>query len=148
MPLTDTACIQLNQAVLSLANAYRSRMVRDGVVEKTGLTLPDRSTLMVLGQTAPTTARDLSLRMDINPGTISVYVQQLVEKGLVERTQDEADRRTWRLTLTDAGASAYRNTLAGAAEYTRGFLRALSNDEQKTLHGLLLRVAAELGYEW
>jgi DNA-binding MarR family transcriptional regulator len=148
MPLTDTACVQLNQAVFSLANAYRSRMVRDGVVEKTGLTLPDRSTLMVLGQTAPTTARDLSLRMDINPGTISVYVQQLVEKGLVDRAQDETDRRTWRLTLTDAGRAAYRDTLAGAAEYTRDFLRALSDDEQEALHGLLLRVATELGYEW
>jgi DNA-binding MarR family transcriptional regulator len=123
-------------------------MVRDGVIDRTGLTLPDRSTLMVLGQLEPTTARDLSARMDINPGTISVYVQQLVEKGLVERTQDASDRRTWQLSLTDAGRTAFRDTLTGAAEYTRSFLRSLSDDEQTTLYTLLLRVASDLGYEW
>jgi len=148
MPLSKKQCIQLNQAIFSLANAYRSRMLRDGVVEKTGLTLPHRSTLMVLGQTAPTTARDLSSRMDINPGTVSVYVQQLVEKGLAKRAQDETDRRTWWLSLTDAGQAAYRETVSGAAEYTRDFLRSLSGEEQGKLHELLLRIAADLGYEW
>jgi len=148
MTLSKDQCVQLNQSIFSLANAYRSRMIRDGVVETSGLTLPDRSTLMVLGQSAPTTARDLSARMDINPGTISVYVQRLVKRGLVERRQDEADRRIWHLSLTDAGRRAYRDTIAGTEVYTRDFLRSLSADEQQDLHNLLLRIATDLGYEW
>ncbi len=148
MPLSKKQCIQLNQAVFSMANAYRSRMVRDGAVERSGLTLPDRSTLMVLGQSEPTTARALSKQMDINPGTISVYVQRLVERGLVARAQDDADRRTWWLSLTPNGKAAYRETIDGAAAYTRGFLAPLADDEQKLLHELMLRVAEGLGYEW
>lgn len=148
MLLSKKQCIQLNQAVFSTANAYRSRMMRDGSVERTGLTLPDRSTLMVLGQFKPTTARDLSKLMDINPGTISVYVQRLVERGLVERTQDEKDRRTWWLSLTADGKVAYRETLAGATAYTRDFLEPLTAEEQLTLHGLMLKVAEGLGYAW
>jgi len=148
MPLSKKQCIQLNQSVFSVANAYRSRMVREGAVEASGLALPDRSTLMVLGQFEPTTARDLSKRMDINPGTISVYVQRLVERGLVEKRQDEADRRTWWLSLTEDGKVAYRETIDGAAAYTRAFLDPLTDEEQRTLHRLMLKVAEGLGYAW
>ncbi len=148
MPLSKKQCIQLNQAVFSVANAYQSRMVRDGEVERSRLNLPDRSTLMVLGQFEPTTVRDLSKRMDINPGTISVYVQRLVKRGLVERAQDENDRRTWWLSLTEPGKAAYGETIEGTAAYTRDFLSPLSDEEQRTLHGLMLKVAEGLGYEW
>ena len=148
MALARKKCIQLNQAVFSLANAYRSRMACEGVVDRTGLSLPDRSTLMVLGQFEPLSARDLSKRMDINPGTISVYVQRLVEAGLVERTRDEKDRRTWWLRLTEGGKKAHTETLSGATAYTRSFLAPLTEEEQLTLHALLFKVAEGLGYEW
>jgi len=148
MPLSKKQCIQLNQSVFSLANAYRSQMAREGLPKQTGLTLPDRSTLMVLGQSDRTTVRDLSKRMDINPGTISVYVQRLVELGLAERTQDENDRRTWWLSLTKAGEEAHRDTIDRAAQYTRGFLEPLTPEEQGTFHRLMLRVAEGLGYKW
>lgn len=148
MSLSKQQCIQLNQAVFSMANAYRSQMLRDGGGERTGLSLPDRSTLMVLGQFEPITARDLSQRMDINPGTISVYVQQLAKRGLVERVQSENDRRTWWLSLTEEGKAAYRDTLDGAAAYTRAFLQPLTVKEQSTLHGLMLKIAEGLGYAW
>ena len=148
MPLSNEACIQINQAVFSMANAYRSKMHRAGMVEATGLNLPDRSTLMVLGQFAPTTARNLSKAMDINPGTISVYVQRLVEKGLVSRSQDEQDRRTWWLSLTEDGEAAYQDTLLGAAAYTKQFLEPLTDKEQTTFHQMLLKISTGLGYEW
>ncbi len=148
MSLSDAACIQINQAIFSLANAYRSKMQQDGIVEATGLNLPDRSTLMVLGQLAPTTARNLSRAMDINAGTISVYVQRLVDKALVTRTQDKSDRRTWWLALTKQGQIAYRETLVGAAAYTRSFLSSLSEREQVHLHEMLLKLSSVLGYQW
>jgi hypothetical protein len=55
---------------------------------------------MVLGQFAPINPRRLSELMHINPGTISVYVQRLVEKGPVQREQDADDRRNWWLSRT------------------------------------------------
>jgi len=148
MTLSSAACIQINQAIFSIANAYRSKMQQDGVVEASGLGLPDRSTLMVLGQLAPTTARMLSRAMDINAGTISVYVQRLVDKALVTKTQDKDDRRTWWLALTKQGQAAYQETLEGAAAYTREFLAPLSNHEQVLLHEMLLKLSSELGYRW
>ncbi len=102
----------------------------------------------MLGQFAPLNSRRLSQLMDVNPGAISLYVQRLVEMGLVHKEQDADDRRNWQLTLTEAGQAAARGVIAGAVEYTRDFLAALDEDEQRTLHRLLLKAAHGLGFDW
>lgn len=148
MPLSDREYIQINQSLFSLTHAYESRSASDENRKRAGLVLSDLSVLMVLGQFAPINSRQLSRIMDINPGTISLYVQRLVEKGLVEKDQDQEDRRNWWLSLTESGEEAYRMTVAGAVEYTRDFLSALNELEQLTLHRLLLKASHSLGFGW
>ena len=148
MPLTDREYIQINQALFSLTHAYESRSTSDENRKRAGLVLSDLSVLMVLGQFAPINSRELSRIMDINPGTISLYVQRLVEKGLVEKDQDKDDRRNWWLSLTETGEETYRMAFAGAVEYTRGFLSALNELEQLTLQRLLLKASHSLGFDW
>jgi DNA-binding MarR family transcriptional regulator len=148
MPLVDKAYLQVNQAIFSLAHAYESRMAQEEAQNTLGLRLSDCSVLMVLGQFAPLNARRLSELMDINPGTISLYVQRLVEMGLMEKEQSAEDRRSWRLTLTEAGQAAAQGVIGSAVEYTRDFLAALNQDEQRTLHRLLLKASHSLGFDW
>jgi len=123
-------------------------MAREGERNRLGLALSDCSVLMVLGQFAPLNSRRLSKLMDINPGTIAVYIQRLVEKGLVERKRDERDRRNWWLTLTAAGQTAYGEIVTGAVAYTRDFLSSLDANDQRELHRLLLKASHSLGFEW
>jgi DNA-binding MarR family transcriptional regulator len=148
MSLSDKEYLQVNQALFSLAHAYESRMAEEETRNTLGLKLSDCSVLMVLGQFAPLNSRRLSQIMDINPGTISVYVQRLVEKGLVQRERDTADRRNWWLTLTDLGQAAAQGVIAGAVEYTRDFVSALDEAERRTLHRLLLKASHGLGFDW
>ena len=148
MKLGKRESLQVNQALFSLTHAYESRMAREGEDNALGLRLSDCSVLMVMRQLAPLSARQLSRSMDINPGTISVYVQRLVEMGLVEKRQDPEDRRRWWLSLTVAGKVAAEAVVAGAVEYTRGFLAPLSGPEQRELHRLLLKASHALGFEW
>ncbi len=148
MALSDKAYLQINQALFSLAHAYESRMAGEETRNTLGLRLSDCSALMVLGQFAPLNSRRLSQLMDVNPGAISVYVQRLVEMGLVQKEQDAEDRRNWRLMLTEAGQAAAQGVIAGAVEYTRDFLAALDEDEQQVLHRLLLKAAHGLGFDW
>ena len=148
MALSDKEYLQINQALFSLAHAYESRMAKEGEHNVLDLALSDCSVLMVLNQFAPTNAAQLSLIMDINPGTISVYVQRLVGKGLVEKEQDEEDRRNWWLTLTEPGQAAAQAIVAAAAAYTRDFLSALDGAEQQALHQLLLKASHSLGFDW
>jgi MarR family transcriptional regulator for hemolysin len=147
MALNDKAYLQINQALFSLTHAYEVRMAAE-VSDWDGLSLADCSVLVVLHQFAPTTAARLAGIMDINPGTISVYVRRLVDKGLVQRTQDTDDLRTWWLTFTEAGQSVADAVVAGAATYTRDFLTALDEEEQQTLHYLLLKASHSLGFDW
>jgi DNA-binding MarR family transcriptional regulator len=148
MTLADKQYLQVNQALFSLTHAYESRMAQEETRNTLGLALSDCSTLMVLGQVAPLNSRRLSELMDVNPGTISVYVQRLIEKGLVQKEQDQEDRRNWWLSLTEAGQAAHQGIVAGAVEYTRDFLTALGSEEQEILHQLLLKASHSLGFGW
>ena len=148
MSLSDKEYLQINQALFSLTHAYESRMEREETRNTLGLRLSDCSVLMVLGQFAPLNASRLSELMDVNPGTISVYVQRLVEMGLVQKEQDAEDRRNWWLTLTEAGHAAAQGVIDGTVEYTRDFLAPLDEDERQALHRLLLKAARGLGYDW
>jgi len=148
MPLGEREYLQINQALFSLANAYRTRRQREGGAARLGLTLPEQAVLMVLGQLGLIDSRQLSRAMDINPGTISVRVQSLVEKGIVQKQQDGDDRRRWRLRLTAEGSRKYRTTLDGAVAHTRDFLAILDEAEQREFHRLLVKASHSLGFDW
>ena len=148
MTLSDKEYLQINQALFSLAHAYESRMAEEGERNILDLALSDCSVLMVLNQFAPINSRRLSRIMDINPGTISVYVQRLVGKGLVHKEQNTEDRRNWWLTLTDLGQIAAGEVVASAIAYTRDFLSALNEEEQHALHQSLLKASHSLGFDW
>jgi DNA-binding MarR family transcriptional regulator len=148
MALSDKQCLQINQALFTLAHAYESRSAKEEARRRTGLTLADRSVVMVLGQFVSMNSRQLSRAMDINPGTISVYIDRLIRKDLVEKVQHKEDRRHWLLSLTPAGQRVYGETVAGAVAYTRDFLSGLNKAEKHTLHRLLLKASHGLGFEW
>jgi DNA-binding MarR family transcriptional regulator len=148
MVLSNKEYVQINQALFSISNAYESRMLKDKELQQTGLLLSDRAVLMVLGQLAPLNSRQLADIMAITPGTISVYIQRLVEKGLVVKTQDQNDRRNWLLHLTEEGQAHYSQTISGTVSYTQKFLTPLSEDEQRRLHQMLLKVSHSLGFDW
>jgi DNA-binding MarR family transcriptional regulator len=148
MTPSDKEYLQINQALFSLTHAYESRMAEEGERNAIGLMLSDCSVLMVLHQFAPINSRQLSRIMDINPGTISLYVQRLVEKGLVQKEQDTKDRRAWWLTLTELGQMVADKVVARAIAYTRDFLSVLSQEEQHALHRSLLKASHSLGFDW
>ncbi|MBI9044950.1 MAG: MarR family transcriptional regulator [Anaerolineaceae bacterium] len=148
MALKDKEYLQINQALFSLTNAYGTRLDREEKENPTDLLVSDRSVLMVLGQVGPIKSQQLSQIMEINPGTISVYVQRLVEKGLIEKIQDKNDRRNWLLHLTENGITHYQETIKGAVIYTQDFLSTLSDEEQIILHKLLLKASHSLGFDW
>jgi CheY-like chemotaxis protein len=91
---------------------------------------------------------ELAQRMDVAASTISIYVRRLRQKGLVSMARDERDRRTWWLQLTEAGQLTYQDVITGTIRYTRDFISMLNNEEQRTLHRLLLQISHALGFTW
>jgi DNA-binding MarR family transcriptional regulator len=148
MLLTDQEILQVNQALFSLTHAYESRMVKENPPSKTGMTLFDCAALMVIGQFSPIQSSDLAKHMDVSASTISIYVRRLSQKILINMVRDTKDRRIWTLSLTEMGSYAYQQILSGTVVYTRDFLSTLTDEEQQTLHHLLLKTTHALGYQW
>ncbi len=144
MSLSNKEYLQINQALFSLVNAYSIR----ARVEKSVLTVMERSVVMVLGQLAPINSRQLAKAMQLSPGPVSIHVQNLEKKGFITREQDQDDKRNWWLRLTENGQHAYHETIDSAVKYTRDFLTSLNDEELQSLHQLLHKAARGLGYKW
>jgi DNA-binding MarR family transcriptional regulator len=56
-----------------------------------------------LDHSAPLSQQELADRLMLEKSTVSRMVADLEQKGLVERERDPANRRTYRLRLTDKG---------------------------------------------
>jgi MarR family transcriptional regulator, lower aerobic nicotinate degradation pathway regulator len=74
-------------------------------------------------------------------GLVSV-IDDLEAQGLVERRRDAADRRRYAIHLTRAGRTKLSRAREAVKLRADELLAPLSEDERKTLHDLLARVAA------
>jgi len=83
---------------------------------------------------------ELSRLLMVTGGNVTGIVDQLVKEGLVERVDDAADRRAWRVRLTRAGGKAFAE-MAGAHEaWVVELLGGLSRKEADALLQLLARL--------
>lgn len=87
----------------------------------------------------------LGQTLGIFPSRLVTLIDQLEQRGTIERRRNPEDRRNSALYLTAEG----RETLAAigrvAIEHQNAFLAALSGEERERLAGLLQRLAAAHG---
>jgi MarR family 2-MHQ and catechol resistance regulon transcriptional repressor len=72
-------------------------------IEQTGLGRSDFRVLEVLHHKGPLPVNTIGPIVDLTPGSISVAVDRLVEKGLVSRIESTEDRRVRIVALTSRG---------------------------------------------
>jgi DNA-binding MarR family transcriptional regulator len=73
--------------------------------------------------------------------TVGPVLERLQSKGLIVRVADEADRRAWRLHATPRGRTLLGRLGPRVDAIQRELLAPLSDDEARTLLGLLGRLA-------
>ena len=73
-------------------------------------------------------------------GTATRAVQKLVDKGFVQVTTDEKDRRIRRLQVTEEGLSALEAMRALKREWRAAVMQGFTEEEQRTLSQLLERL--------
>ena len=73
------------------------------LLEQLGVTSAQAYTLLAFPQTASLTMNDLSETMGLANSTMTRTVDQLVQKGFVEREPDSEDRRIVRVRLSGQG---------------------------------------------
>jgi DNA-binding MarR family transcriptional regulator len=81
----------------------------------------------------------------VNSTRMVFLVDELEQRGLVERRRNDADRRSYALYLTDAGRAMLPQVRQVASEHQVEWGSSLSPAERAQLTGLLRRLAAEQG---
>lgn len=121
---------------------FRKRF--DVAARALGVTGPQWRMLAAIRRTPGINQGAIAAWLEVEAITAGRMVDRLEKAGLVERRDDPADRRTWRLYLTEA---ADRH-MAQLADYAEGVfaeaLAGISADEQAHLLALLERVRANL----
>ncbi len=119
------------------------RNVRARLRGRFGTTLP-RFDLMSQLERHPEGLRmnALSRRMMVTGGNVTGIVDQLAAEGLVERLDDEGDRRAYRVRLTRAGSHAFSEMAREHEAWIVELLAGLSRREHADLFTLLAKVKA------
>jgi DNA-binding MarR family transcriptional regulator len=116
-------------------------------VSRWDLGWPHQSVLGALlssGEEGTASQKRLSEFVGIDPRNLVAILDALEQRLLVERVSNPRDRRTSGVKLTEAGTSLARELRAAAVELERRFFASLSQDEQNTLHHLLLKLYREV----
>lgn len=117
------------------------KRIRAGLRSQFGTTLP-RFDLMAQLERHPEglKMKELSERMMVTGGNVTGITDQLVAEGLVERTEDETDRRAFRVRLTPAGHAAFVEMAHAHESWVVASLSGLTPHEANQLYRLLGKV--------
>jgi DNA-binding MarR family transcriptional regulator len=87
-------------------------------------------------------------QLGISNAASSQLIDRLVIQGLIERTEDPADRRAKDLTLTRKGKTLVEHVIAGRRRWLEGLTTELTQEQQATVIAdlsLLTQRASQIG---
>jgi DNA-binding MarR family transcriptional regulator len=79
----------------------------------------------------PTSVNELATRLEVAPTTVSLMVGDLSRKGILERREDESDRRRTIVSITEEHRPAIDAWLARGAHAWRRALDPLTPDQRR-----------------
>src|SRR5918994_2581603 len=117
------------------------KRVRAGLREDFGTTLP-RFDLMAQLERHPEGLKmnELSRLLMVTGGNVTAIVDQLEKEGLVERLDEPADRRAFRIRLTRAGEKTFTEMARAHEQWVVELLSGLSRREHEELLKLLAKL--------
>lgn len=125
--------------LLSLAATHSDRLVTEGLARADARKW-HYAVLATLEAAGPASQADLSRRTGIYRSDIVAVVNELTDRGLVERAPDPADRRRNVITVTALGLARLRTLDALLAGLEDEVLAPLTPPEREQLTGLLTRL--------
>jgi MarR family transcriptional regulator, lower aerobic nicotinate degradation pathway regulator len=109
--------------------------------EEGGLSPYHHAILVALDEDAHETQGSIADALGYDRGQLVGLLDELEERGLIERRRDLADRRRQIVEMTPAGKKALGRLRGLAQRVEDDLLAPLDPNEQRRLHALLLRLA-------
>ena len=91
-----------------------------------------------------TSQKDLAYVLGIRPQSLTKALDTLCEEGYVERRQDEEDKRTNRVFLTESGRERAAQIAEHRRNYAENAFSMLTDEEKEQLAAILAKIAAAL----
>ncbi len=145
--VTDVRGVELMHLVKTLANTYEAIMAERLRSEQ--LSAPRWRLLLRLffeeQQGKPSLSPTaLSRSQSVSKNTISAHLRSLEEQGWILRELDPADRRSFRIRLTEAGRALVQETAPVHVDFLNQLASGLSPEETRQLRALLCKLRDSL----
>lgn len=91
---------------------------------------------------------EISNMIKVDRTTVAKSVKKLIEKGYIDRVQNESDKRAYKLFSTEKGKKTYEFLRREEDYSTKNALLGFSQEEKAKLLELLKRAASNVEREW
>lgn len=137
MTRTDSLPERLLELPMYLVMALSREAYRQAHESGIRIRISHYSVLAVLAQFGPSGQKEIAARLGFDKSDATRVINHLEDESLIQRTENEADRRRHTVRLTAKGR---RQLAASDAEFARGmrtFLRGLTVQEYQQMKRLL-----------
>jgi DNA-binding MarR family transcriptional regulator len=127
-----------------MGQLHRSGVGRiDAALAGSGVALREFYVLVCIGEYGPLSQQRVADRLGLDRSDLVKVLDRLEAAGWVLRERDTEDRRRHLLTLTGSGRATVERVEQVSSAVTGELLGRLSQEEQETLHRLLLKAIGE-----
>ena len=113
------------------------------VVRGSDLTPNQMHAIEIVGHEKSLRMKDLAEKLGITTGTLTVTVDRLEQKGLIERQPHEKDRRSYRVVLTPEGKKHFRKHHDFHVKLTEEISSVLTPEELESFSEILGKVVKQ-----
>jgi len=116
--------------------------VQNTLAKTAALPVYQMECLLFLYLDHPESAGSLAEKLDVHKSTLSKLLSALQERGLIERALGDPDRRTERVTLTDAGVKLVEQVQSKAEEIAMALLQLLPEERRYQFMGCVRTITS------
>lgn len=131
-------------AYLLADSARLLRRAFDARVRELGMTSPQARLLLILARTEGENQGFYAERLEVEPISLARMIDRMADGGLLERRPDPADRRAWRVHLTEQARDIVDAVRRAAGPLEDLLLTGLDPDQRTALARSLHAVRANL----
>jgi len=113
------------------------------VVRGSDLTPNQMHAIEIIGHEKSLRMKELAERLGVTTGTLTVTVDRLEQKGLIERQPHETDRRSYRVALTASGKKHFKKHHEFHVKLTEEIISVLTPEEFECFNAVLGKVVKQ-----
>ena len=125
---------------LSILSNRISALISETYSAKFALSITEWRIMAVLGEYPGVSADEVSLKTQIEKSILSRAISKLLQRKLLERAFDPADKRRSMLRLTETGLSVYDELVPISYDYEQELLTCFSDTERQQFSELIDRL--------